>query len=101
MAETITVQRLELVNPTVEPASSEFQPASRLKTLRGARAGLIDNSKTNAAVFLDELCNLLDARHGFSAVLRVRKPGPDDLPRPEDLSRLVAETDFVLAGVGD
>lgn len=96
-----TTQRLELVSPVVRPAISTFEPAPRLKGLRGARVGLVDNTKTNSDVFLDELYDVLHERHGCASALRVRKPNAAQLPRREDLERLVADTDFVLAGVGD
>ena len=48
-------QQYILVNPTTEPLVAPFDGADRLATLAGTRLGLIDDSKRNADVLLEEL----------------------------------------------
>jgi hypothetical protein len=69
--------------------------------LDGATVGLLSNTKQNAALFLDELGNLLKERHGVTAVMpRVKTVFA--LPvTPEQLEELASACDAVVTGVGD
>lgn len=69
--------------------------------LRGATIGLLENTKQNAALFLDELGRLLMDRHGVGAVVRRTKLA-FALPVPDELADELAEDcDAVITGVGD
>jgi hypothetical protein len=69
--------------------------------LRGATIGLLENTKQNASLFLDEVGKLLVDRYGAAGVVARTKrafalPVPDDL-----LDELAASCRAVVIGVGD
>ena len=75
--------------------------APRRHDLRGARVGLLINTKRNAAEFLAEVGRLLEQEHGAASVL-ARTKQAFALPVPEDmLKELTNECDVVVTGVGD
>lgn len=82
-------------------AKGEVLLASPRAHLRGATIGLLENTKQNAALFLQELGRLLVDRYGAAGtVARTKRafalPVPDDL-----LEELAASCDAVVTGVGD
>lgn len=69
--------------------------------LTGATIGLLENTKQNAALFLEELGKLLRERHGVATTLARTKTN-FALPVTEELMRELAEAcDAVITGVGD
>lgn len=84
---------------TLRPTSTSRAP--RPADLAGARVGLLENTKHNAALLLDEIAALLERDRGAVTVLRRTKTA-FALPMPqEQLDELVRECDVVLVGVGD
>ncbi|RBY82417.1 hypothetical protein DQ238_03725 [Geodermatophilus sp. TF02-6] len=76
--------------------------APRRAGLTGVRLGLLENTKHNAALLLDELAALLQHEHGASSTVLRRTKTAFALPLPEEqLAELVRECDVVLTGVGD
>ena len=71
-----------LVNPTTEPVTPPFDGAPRLPTLAGARLGIIDDSKRNADVLLQELAEVLRTRYEIGDVQWHRKPSASPAGRP-------------------
>ena len=93
------VRMLMVYDPTAEPRAVGTLLAPRLATLRGARAGILDNGKANAGLLMSAIVDRLRVTHGVGDVVTRQKPvaGP---PAPEvvaDLSRC----DFVLVGSAD
>ena len=75
--------------------------APRRSDLSGARVGLMDNTKHNAALLLAEIGKLLASEHGATVTVRATKAN-FAAPAPEDLvERYRASCDVVLTGVGD
>jgi hypothetical protein len=75
--------------------------APRPADLSGRRIGLLENTKHNAALLLEELAGRLEREHGAQAVLRRTKTA-FALPMPDELrEEFLAECDVVLVGVGD
>ncbi|MGP4025901.1 UGSC family (seleno)protein [Actinomadura sp. 3N407] len=75
--------------------------ARRLPDLAGARVGLLDNTKQNAAPLLAELGRLLARDHGAVVSLQRTKHQfafPVDEPLLKEMS---AASDLVVVGVGD
>ena len=64
-----------LVNPVTQPVIAPFNGAPRLASLAGTRLGLIDDSKRNADVLLEELSELLRTRYEIASV-QVASPSP-------------------------
>ncbi len=59
-----------LVNPTTQAIVAPFDGAPRLPSLAGTRLGIIDDSKRNADVLLEELVDLLRTRYEISVAGR-------------------------------
>ena len=70
-----------LVNPTTEAVVAPFDGARRLPSLAGTRLGIIDDSKRNADVLLEELVEVLRTRYEIAEVKWHRKPSAS---RPAD-----------------
>ena len=73
----------------------------RLPTLAGARVGLIDDSKRNADVLLEELAETLRNRYEIREVRWLRKPSASRPADPQELQELVANVDTVIIAIGD
>ena len=90
-----------LVNPTTEAIIAPFDGAPRLPTLAGTRLGVIDDSKRNADVLLEELVDLLRTRYEISDVKWHRKPSASKPADPEVIRELAESCDSVIVAVGD
>jgi hypothetical protein len=92
-------KRLTVYDPTAEPQARGIALAPRLATLRGRRAGILDNGKPNADVLMSAIVERLRASHGVAAVVKRGKPvaGPPSDEALADLSRC----DFALVGSAD
>ena len=90
-----------LVNPVTQPVVAPFNGAPRLATLAGTRLGLIDDSKRNADVLLEELAELLSARYEISSVKWHRKPSASRPADPSAIQELAEECDSVIIAIGD
>jgi hypothetical protein len=84
------------------PAAQGAPRAPRRPDLTGARVGLLENTKQNAALLLEELGKLLVAEHGAAAVTLMRTKQAFALPAPAELVAEYAQAcDVVITGVGD
>ena len=90
-----------LVNPTTEPIVAPFDGAPRLPSLAGTRLGIIDDSKKNADVLLEELVELLRTRYEISEVKWHRKPSASRPADPAAIRELAESCDAVIVAVGD
>lgn len=93
----------DILDPTgrtvPRPGGSALAP--RRTELTGVRLGLLENTKHNAALLLDEVAAVLQRDHGVVSVMRRTKTA-FALPLPdEQLQEFVHECDVVLTGVGD
>lgn len=75
--------------------------APRRADLRGATVGLLENTKHNAALFLDELGRLLVERHGVADVLPRTKTNFAQPVSDELRKEMISRCDVVITGVGD
>ncbi|MCO1656121.1 UGSC family (seleno)protein [Pseudonocardia humida] len=76
--------------------------AARRPDLTGARIGLLENTKHNADLLLDELGARLVAEHGAAEVVLRRTKRAFALPAPDELvAEFVDGCDVVITGVGD
>lgn len=90
-----------LVKPTTEPVDVPFYGARRLTSLAGTRLGVIDDSKKNADVFLQELVEVLRTRYEISEVMWHRKPSASRPADPAAIRELAQQCDAVIVAVGD
>ena len=96
-----------MVNAILDPtggaarAPDDVLLATPRARLRGATIGLLENTKQNASLFLDEVGKLLVGRYGAAGVVARTKwafalPVPDAL-----LEELATSCQAVVTGVGD
>ena len=90
-----------LVNPTTQAIIAPFNGAPRLKSLAGTRLGIIDDSKRNADVLLEELVELLRTRYEISDVRWHRKPSASRPADPAAVRDLAEHCDWVMIAIGD
>ena len=90
-----------VVHPAAEDVARQLGLAPRLPSLRGARLGLIDNSKHNADRFLQTLDAVIPSQDRFERVERYRKASPSIPTPPEILARLAESCDALVHGVAD
>ena len=90
-----------LVNPVTQPRIAPFNGAPRLATLAGTRLGIIDDSKRNADVLLQEIADLLTTRYEISSVQWHRKPSASRPADPQAIQQLAQECDAVIIAIGD
>lgn len=96
-------------NDILDPTGRRHQPqtaasglAPRRTDLSGARIGLLDNTKHNAALLLREIGHLLVSEHGAAEVTEVQTKQVFSLPVPDDVvAAYLNECDVVVTGVGD
>ncbi|WP_448810188.1 UGSC family (seleno)protein [Agromyces bauzanensis] len=83
-------------------ASDRGALAERHGALTGLRVGLLDNTKHNAMLFLQEVGELLVTQHGAASVSIVETKANFSVPVDESIvSRFEQECDVVITGVGD
>ena len=90
-----------LVDPTTQAIVAPFDGAPRLPTLAGTRLGIIDDSKRNADVLLEELAEVLRTRYEISDVRWHRKPSASRPADPAAVRELAETCDAVVIAVGD
>jgi hypothetical protein len=84
---------------TTEPAG--LQLASRRRSLAGVRVGLLENSKHNAALLLQEIGALLVAEQSAAAAELSSKINFAAPVAADVVDRFRSECDVVVTGVGD
>jgi hypothetical protein len=96
------VGSIMLYDPTAPAPETTTADAVRGgKGLAGKVVGFIDNAKPNFNHLVDDLAELLVARHGVAGVVKRRKTSAS-VPAPQDIvSELAERCDVVIAGSGD
>jgi hypothetical protein len=75
--------------------------AARPASLAGARIGLLENGKQNAARFLEDVADVLRDRYGAGDATLRRKENFAQPAAPALVDELSAESDLVVIGIGD
>ena len=91
---------IQVLNPTHEGDFKSFKAAEGLKSLKGAKVGIISNGKKGTFHFFNALEELLIKNHGVKKVIRVVKKNYSAPAEPEIFTE-VKKWDVVVAGVGD
>jgi hypothetical protein len=82
-------------------AAPGLELADRRPTLAGARVGLMDNTKHNAALLLAEIGDLLAAEHGAAVTVEATKANFAASAPADLVDRYREACDVVITGVGD
>jgi hypothetical protein len=69
--------------------------------MAGSRLGIIDDSKRNADVLLEELAEVLRTRYEISDVQWHRKPSASRPADPAAIAALATDCDAVVIAIGD
>ncbi len=91
---------IQVLNPTHEGDFKSFKAAKGLKSLKGAKVGIISNGKKGTFHFFNALEELLIKNHGVKKVIRVVKKNYS-APAESEIFAEVKKWDAVVAGVGD
>lgn len=94
--------REPVLDPTGGPAQAEnVTLAPRPPALRDKTLGLVDNTKPNAAMLLEELGKQLRKRNGVGEVISYTKPYFGTPVEPTQVEKIIQECDFVVTAIGD
>ncbi|HSE85887.1 MAG TPA: hypothetical protein VLJ79_06690 [Candidatus Binatia bacterium] len=85
----------------VQTAAARVAALPRFADLNGKVVGLLDNSKPNADRLGERFAQLLRERLDIGKVVTRRKISAQQGAPKEYLDELVAQTDFILSGLGD
>ena len=91
---------IEILNPTYDEPTTEFQPATRHDTIAGLTVGIISNGKHGTAPFFDALEAELRKRYGVADVVRVIKPNYS-APAGDEILDEARQWHALVAGIGD
>ena len=99
---TQLVTREPLLDPTGESdLATNTSLTPRLRSLRGLRLALLENTKPNAVVLLRAVGRELQEVYGVREVRMFRK-GYFGTPVEESvIQRILHDSDFAVAGIGD
>ena len=73
----------------------------RLKSLKGLKLGVLDNTKWNGRRLLEETTALLDAEFGLGEVNYYKKENFSVAASAELIATIARENDFALTAIGD
>lgn len=92
----------KLLDPTGDAdQAADSTLAPRLHSLRGLTAGLLDNTKPNAAVLLSEVAAELKRRHDLRTSVLFAKGYFGTPVEQSQIQQILHNCDFVVAGIGD
>src|SRR5689334_5125714 len=97
MANKETIGGVSVFLPTGDLATTAAQLAPRLKTLRGARVGILDNCKEFADLVLRGVAEVLEREYG--AQVKFWRKSYLGIPSPF-AQEMAMECDAVINGVG-
>lgn len=92
---------IEILDPTTEVSGRRIAYAPRPRSLAGLRIGLVDNTKHNSDRLLLRIAGLLERDHGAKAHLIRKKRSAGAAPHAGIIEELKANSDVIVAGIGD
>ena len=92
---------LEVYDPVAPCITSTGASRASLDTLAGKTIGFIDNSKPNFHHLVDDLAEVLVARHGVKEVLKRRKRSASIGAPDAVMAELAERCDAIVTGSGD
>ena len=101
MTDKKMAEELSILDPTVVTEPIKVMMASRLDTLDGKVACILDNGKFNSDKILDLIGDEVVERYKLARVVKRRKPDSSRGAPQEMLDEIAEECDFAIVGVGD
>ena len=92
---------MQLYVPTAPPKKRQARRAPALKSIDGARIGILENGKLNAPEMLNEVAQLFVQRHGCTISILGSKKNASAPAPANTLTKVAQEVDFVITGLGD
>jgi hypothetical protein len=89
-----------MLDPTGKVASSRGEPERPLEVIAGRRVGYVFNGHASGRVFWKALEDEVEKSYRPSAASRVHKVNTWAPAPHADMQRLLAESDYVLVGLG-
>jgi hypothetical protein len=94
--------REKLLDPTgFDQRAADTTLAPRPPSLRGLTVGLLENTKVNAALLLQHIGRLLEREHDVQAAVMYSKSYFGTPVEQSLIQRILHNSDFVVAGIGD
>lgn len=98
----MSTMREALLDPTgMEEGSAEGTLSPRPVSLRGLKVGLLDNTKPNATLLLEEIARALQDQHGSDRAQLYTKDYFGTPVKQELAEQIAQECDVVVTAVGD
>ena len=97
----MTLESIEVLDPTVSPQKENTLLADRPETLDGSIIGLLANGKRNSEELLRHVYDILKEKHNLGVMISDNK-GNASRPCPPDLLQNMADKcDVVITASGD
>jgi hypothetical protein len=97
----MTLESIEVLDPTVSPQKENTLLADRPETLDGSIIGLLANGKRNSEELLKHVYDILKEKHNLGVMIPDNK-GNASRPCPPDLLQNMADKcDVVITASGD
>jgi hypothetical protein len=94
--------REKILDPTgFDERAADTTLAPRPGSLRSLRVGLLENTKVNAALLLQHVGRQLEREHGVQAAVMYSKSYFGTPVEQSLIQRILHNSDFVVAGIGD
>lgn len=90
----------QVLDPRGDVTVDARSPADRLESLEGKTVGFLDNAKTNADIFLDEVSEVLSEEYGVEETIHRRKSNTA-IPADSIATYLNDHCDAVVNAYGD
>ena len=95
-------ERQRLLDPTGDSErTTDVTLAPRLRSLRGLTIGLLENTKTNAALLLTEVARQLQEAHDLRTWVVYTKSYFGTPVEESQIQQILRNCDFAVAGIGD
>ena len=97
----MTLESVEVLDPTISPRKENTLLSDRPETLDGSIVGLLANGKRNSEELLKYVYEILNEKHNLGVMITDNK-GNASRPCPPDLLQNMAEKcDVVITASGD
>jgi len=93
--------KIQVLDPTMDTTQEPLPITPTLQSLRGARIGLVDNTKYNSDRLLLRIAQVLEQQHGAAGHVLRKKKKAGVAAHDEIIEEFKRGCDLVVAGIGD